>query len=70
MKAKSISDIKSSPFFAQFTTEQIANQLAKNAAALREMHKKAIAKGGKYNHYTADELAESALYYESLSKTN
>ncbi len=50
------------------TMEQAKAALARNAASLRWMAERAVAKGGKYNGYTAEELRRSAEQYAEAAR--
>lgn len=53
-------------FFDQFTPEQMRAQYSKNAQQLREMAAiAALAKNGKCNGFTAEELSRKAAEFES-----
>lgn len=45
------------------TVEQARVMFRKNAYKLMEMHEKAVKTGKKVNHYTAEELEQSAKDY-------
>lgn len=64
--AKSIQDIKSFPFFSQFTDEQILQQVKKSKEGIELMRARAVASGKKYAGFTVAELDEMIENYKLI----
>ena len=63
---KTIKDIKSVPFLAQFSEEQIRRQLAGNLKGIEEMRSSAIKTGKKVGCLTADQLTAISDNYKKM----
>lgn len=67
--AQSIADIMSTPFYSQFTEEQIIAQLTTNAKQLHETADKAKRMNKKIGGYTSEQWKERAEHFDSILNT-
>jgi hypothetical protein len=64
--AKSISEIRTIPFFAQFSEDQIRKQIEGNLKGVESMLEKAKRTGKKVNGFTAEQIEVMVNNYKTI----
>jgi hypothetical protein len=66
--SESIADIKSMPFFSQFTDEQLRTQISRNISGVEEMRNRAIKTGKNVGGFSVSHLTEMVNSYKTILK--